>query len=253
MDGPLSHDADASRDAQGLRPAPELPPHWATTDGLDTRTSGHGATYDTVVAVGSEAKSYLQSQLSQSVQAMEPNQMKWAFALEPTGKIVVLTRVRCVANDRFELDVDAGFGAALLERLARFRIRVDVEFELLDAATAVDQQCEDRRVVFGWPRLGAEIIPGATLVAQTGLVAPAVDFTKGCYPGQELVERMDSRAATAPLSLRSVSLDGGEQPGDPVLDPAGGEVGQLTSVAGDVGLAMIRRGAELGEPVVFAS
>ena len=42
--------------------------------------------------------------------------------------------------------------------------------------------------------MGAEIVPGETIPAETGLTDVAVSFTKGCYPGQELVERMDSRA-----------------------------------------------------------
>ena len=39
--------------------------------------------------------------------------------------------------------------------------------------------------------------------------AMAVNFTKGCYPGQELVERMDSRAAEAPRSLAPARRAGG--------------------------------------------
>jgi folate-binding protein YgfZ len=253
MESPLSDDAHARAEAGEHPPAPEVPPHWATPAGVDTRQCDPGPTYDTVVATGTEAGVYLQSQLSQSVLTMQPDQYRWAFALEPTGKIVALTRVRCAATECFELDVDAGYGAMLLERLARFRIRIDVQLQLREATSVVDPICEDRRVVLGWPRLGAEIIPGTTLVAQTGLAVVAIDFTKGCYPGQELVERMDSRAATAPSSLRIVSIASGQKPGDPLLDADGVEVGRLTSVAGEMGLAMIRRGAELGESVQFAT
>ena len=35
-----------------------------------------------------------------------------------------------------------------------------------------------------------EIVPGETIPAETGITDVAVSFTKGCYPGQELVERM---------------------------------------------------------------
>ena len=60
---------------------------------------------------------------------------------------------------------------------------------------------EDGRIAAGWPKMGAEIIPGETIPAETGLDDVAVSFTKGCYPGQELVERMDSRGSTAPRHL----------------------------------------------------
>ena len=49
--------------------------------------------------------------------------------------------------------------------------------------------------------MGAEILPGETIPAETGLAETAISFTKGCYPGQELVERMDSRGSTAPRHL----------------------------------------------------
>ena len=83
-------------------------------------------------------------------------------------------------------------------------------------------------------RSAREIVPGETIPAATGLTGIAVSFTKGCYPGQELVERMDSRAAEAPRSLRRLEVAEGAAPGDPVLDD-GELVGELTSVAGTHG------------------
>jgi len=57
------------------------------------------------------------------------------------------------------------------------------------------------RVDAGWPRLGVDIESG-DIPSATGVVSAAVSFTKGCYPGQELVERMDSRGTVAPVVLR---------------------------------------------------
>ena len=65
------------------------------------------------------------------------------------------------------------------------------------------------RVDAVWPAMGSEIVPGETIPAETGVTALAVSFTKGCYPGQELVERMDSRGAKPPRLLqRVVGADG---------------------------------------------
>jgi folate-binding protein YgfZ len=99
------------------------------------------------------------------------------------------------------------------------------------------------RIAAVWPLMGAEIIPGEAIPAETGVVAAAVSFTKGCYPGQELVERMDSRGAAAPRLLQRVTVvAGAAQPGDPyVVD--GATVGTLTSVCGGYALASIKRGA----------
>ena len=91
--------------------------------------------------------------------------------------------------------------------------------------------------------MGAEIIAGETIPAETGLNAVAVNFKKGCYPGQELVERMDSRAAVAPRSLRRLDVADGAAAGDPIVDADGNEVGVLTTVSGNAGARL--REAEL--------
>ena len=49
--------------------------------------------------------------------------------LAPNGRVEVLARVLCVADDRFELDTEAGYGDVLAARLNRFRIRVKAEVE----------------------------------------------------------------------------------------------------------------------------
>ena len=97
--------------------------------------------------------------------------------------------------------------------------------------------------------MGFEIVPGQTIPAVTGVVPVAVSFTKGCYPGQELVERMDSRGADAPLSLRIVDVDAGTVVGDPLIVD-GAEVGSITSVSptGDQALALVKRGHDVGRP-----
>ena len=102
----------------------------------------------------------------------------------------------------------------------------------------------------GWPALGAELVPGETIPAATGLTRIAVSFTKGCYPGQELVERMDSRAAEAPRSLRRLIVAAGAAPGHPVLD-GDDVVGELTSVAGTAAMGFVKRTSDVGEPVAF--
>ena len=96
-------------------------------------------------------------------------------------------------------------------------------------------------------RIGADIAVGETIPAETGVVSASVSFTKGCYPGQELVERMDSRSASAPFRL--VRLDGdGLAVGDPVIVD-GDEVGRVTSATDGAAIARVRRNAAVGAPV----
>lgn len=210
---------------------------------------------DIVTVEGADARPFLHSQLTQAVDDLAEGQRRWTFVLDPTGKVVSLARVTCAAHDRFELDTDAGFGADLLARLDRFKIRVDATTTLIGSAPGsaieADQATREAdRVRLGWPRLGVEIEPGRTIPAGTGLTRIAVSFSKGCYPGQELVERMDSRAADAPRSLRRLTVDDGAEPGEPVVDD-GDEVGVLTSVAAPHALGWVKRGSDVGEAVDF--
>ncbi len=92
------------------------------------------------------------------------------------------------------------------------------------------------RIEAGVPRMGSELSE-RTIPAETGLVERTVSFTKGCFTGQELVARIDSRGGHVPRRLRGVVVE------DDVLPPAGArveaagrEVGTLTSVARSPGL-----------------
>ena len=205
---------------------------------------------DVVVVEGPDASKYLHSQVSQDLEGMADGEHRWTFVLEPTGKVESLARVTRVSDERYELDTDAGWGAALLARIDRFKIRVRAETSLAAAGAPASEVDEAARIEIGWPRLGVEILPGETIPGGTGLTRAAVCFTKGCYPGQELVERMDSRAAEAPKSLRRLDVPEGTRPGDPVVDD-GTEVGTVTSVAGTRALGWVKRISDVGEVVQF--
>lgn len=205
---------------------------------------------DVVVVEGADASTYLHSQVSQDLRDLAVGGAAWTFVLEPTGKVAGFARIVRTADERFELDTDAGYGESLLERVNRFKIRVKAETSLVPATGDAAPRDEAARIAMGWPALGAELVPGETIPAATGLTRIAVNFTKGCYPGQELVERMDSRAAEAPRSLRRLTVADGSSVGDPVLD-AGEVVGVVTSVAGTAALASVKRTSEVGEPVAF--
>ena len=204
---------------------------------------------DRVTVSGADAQTYLQSQIAQEIRDLTVGAARWTFVLDPSGKIDVIARIQRTADDVFVLDTDAGFGETLLARINRFKIRVDADTRLDLAENAnADLEHELARIAAGWPRMGSEIETGSTIPATTGVVLVAVNFEKGCYPGQELVERMDSRGADAPRSLRIVDLDEGAAVGSPVHDAEGNEVGKVTSVSGDggIGLAYVKRGVDVG-------
>ena len=208
---------------------------------------------DTVTVTGADAMTYLQSQLSQEIRDLGVGDARWSFLLEPNGRIDVLARDTRVADEVYRLDTDPGFGEALLERVNRFKIRVRADVELTpSAALPRDDASAGDRIEAGWPRMGAEIKVGETIPAETGLNAVAVNFKKGCYPGQELVERMDSRDAVAPRSLRRLDVAQGAAAGDPIVDADGNEVGVLTTVSGRRALGYVKRNSDVGEPVTHS-
>jgi len=72
------------------------------------------------------------------------------------------------------------------------------------------EAAEECRVVSGIPAMGAELTD-KTIAAEAGLVERTVSFTKGCYTGQELVARLDSRGNNVPRRL--VKVVAGADPG----------------------------------------
>ncbi|OWY62656.1 hypothetical protein B7486_57260, partial [cyanobacterium TDX16] len=240
---------------------------------------------------------FLQGQVSQDVERLLPGSSAWSFVLQPTGKVDVWFRISRLDDAEFVLDVDAGFGEALVARLERFKLRVDCTFEHLawrcvalrgpevaelgpyEATVAAEPQwpgvegvdllgpevrvpagiptcpvssLDALRIEAGVPAMGAELTED-TIPAASGVVERSVSFTKGCYTGQELVARIDSRGGNVPSRLVGVVLPG-VSPAPPVgtaLLVDGDEVASLTSTAtshavdGAIGLAYLPRKVEV--------
>ena len=115
-----------------------------------------------------------------------------------------------------------------------------------------EAEYESVRISAGQPRMGAELSE-RTIPGETGLIPFTVSFTKGCYTGQELVARIDSRGGNVARHLRRLIFGAGTAAGTELYeaDPAEGDrpVGTVTSVAADgpgrwVGLGYVRRGIE---------
>lgn len=91
------------------------------------------------------------------------------------------------------------------------------------------EQYERLRIQAGFPLMGLDL-DTKSIPNETGLVERAVSFSKGCYRGQELVERIHSRGGNRKLLQR---LDLGNAmpiPGAVIMD-ADRVVGTVTSVS----------------------
>lgn len=129
----------------------------------------------------------------------------------------------------------------------------------VQAVGAADYEAE--RILAGIPRMGLEL-SDRTIPGETGIVPFTVSFTKGCYTGQELVARVDSRGGNVPRRLRGLRFEGpgaeGVKPGDGLLGADGQTAGTVTSVAsspehGCVGLGYVRRAIGLDDELAIAS
>jgi folate-binding protein YgfZ len=227
---------------------------------------------DVLRVTGADAEAFLQGQLSQDVAALGAGDSAFSLLLQPQGKVDAWLRVTRT-DDGFLLDVDAGWGDAVLARLKRFLLRVDVAVEpvegwgvaaatepvegLLAVVPEVDGRVdllgpvdllppdpdgyEAERIRAAVPRMGAEL-DESTIPAAAGVVERSVSFTKGCYTGQELVARIDSRGGQTPTRLRVLSVAGA--PAGAAVVVGGDEVGRVTSAADDVALAYVKRSVE---------
>lgn len=104
------------------------------------------------------------------------------------------------------------------------------------------------RIEAGTPRFGAEM-DSSTMPAEAGIVAAAVNFEKGCYIGQETVARLHYRGKPN-RRLRGLRLSAPTAPGTTLVagEKEVGRVGGscVSPVHGPIGLAILRREAELG-------
>jgi folate-binding protein YgfZ len=244
---------------------------------------------DVVVVKGPDAASFLHGQLSQNVERLAVGDSALSFLLHPQGKVAAWGRISRVEAEEYWFDVDPGFGEDAAGRLQRFLLRVKctVEFhswpmvqlrglgierpegsliasigsdvtgyDILGPGAAVPdgvevgeaEAFEAQRIGLRRPAMGAEINE-STIPAEVGIVNQSADFEKGCYVGQELVARVDSRGSNTPRKMHGVSGEGVKPAVGTELTVEGEAIGMVTSAAslstgGWVGLASIKRSAE---------
>ncbi len=275
-----------------------------------------------VLVTGADARTFLDSLVSQDLAALAVGEGAHSLLLQPQGKLTADFRALRVGPEEFWLDTDIGVGAVLAAGLNRFKIRVNVDvrdvsaehghLDVLgpDAVTRVATilgvdvpapahahvAWRDARVV----RVAHAALPGgggisllgpratvedagaalvAAGVARAGLLAAeavrieagiprqgldldeslipqeafldqdAVSFTKGCFLGQELVCRIDTRGHVN-RQLRGIAVTGDVVPAaGAALKLGDRDVGRVTSAArsprlGVVALALVRREVE---------
>ncbi|MBA3377128.1 MAG: folate-binding protein YgfZ [Actinobacteria bacterium] len=228
---------------------------------------------DYVAVGGPEAASYLQAMVSNDVEALGPGEACEALFLTPKARVIAPMTVLRRAADNFLLLTEPGLGERLRAGLTRMRFAARCEitteehvsaivfgdgegipttdygtpaFERLDAdlePTVGDGELELLRIRAGTPRYGYEI-DDRVLPAEAGLDVRAVNFEKGCYPGQEPIARQHYRGRVN-RSLRVFEMEGDELPEyDAELSYEDKSVGRVTSAVQEndrvLGLGYVR-------------
>lgn len=114
----------------------------------------------------------------------------------------------------------------------------------LGGAQEPDSAFDARRIAAGVPRFPNEL-NDSYIPLEAGMW-DAVSFKKGCYIGQEIIARMESRNQIAKRLARLDVIEGVAQPGDALTvadaaeGAAGGACGTVTSAASAHALAYVR-------------
>src|SRR5687768_13515991 len=225
-----------------------------------------------VRVAGPGAEEYLNRMVSNDVAALAPGAACEALLLTAKARVIAPLVVLRRSPDDFLLLTEPELGERVRTELLRSRFASKAEIELeqhtshvvfggdgiptadygepavevLDAElepTVRPEELELLRIRAGTAAWGTEV-DDRVLPAEAGLVERAVDFDKGCYPGQEPIARLHYRGH-ANRGLRVLSLEGDDEPSsDAELVYEGKAVGRVTSTApadgGLVALAYVR-------------
>lgn len=211
---------------------------------------------------GPDAASYLQAMVSNDVEALAVGDACEALLLTPKARVIAPLMVLRRGVDDFLLLTEPGLGERMRSVLlrSRFAAKCEIEMEVHDSVvvlgeaegipsadygvpaverldgdqepTVDDAELELLRIKAGTPRWAREI-DDRILPAEAGLDERAIDFEKGCYPGQEPIARQHYRGRVN-RTLRVLAIDGVELPEyDAELTYDGKVVGRVTSAALD--------------------
>jgi folate-binding protein YgfZ len=212
---------------------------------------------------GPDWRSFLQGLLSNDVERLAPGELRFAALLTPQGRLLFDLFV-IAGEDGCRLDVQAARREALVQRLMIYRLRAKVRIAPDDGVVSalwgvespppgwspdprlgalgfrgvdlpappgvdcVDEKAYDRhRLALGAPDPARDCVPDRTYPIEADFdLLGGIDFSKGCFVGQETTSRMKRRGGVKSRML-PVTFEGEAPPfGTEVLagDLRAGEV-----------------------------
>lgn len=229
-----------------------------------------------IVVEGEDRIAFLQGLVSNDVAAASGSHAVWAALLTAQGKWLADFFV-IADGDRLLLDCEQDQAVMLIQRLSRYRLRMQVSLRIEPAlliyvawpdrpefaglvvpdprlpefawrilsptplpVTATPEEWDRRRLAAGLPDGSKDMEADRSVLLEAGFDELAgVSWSKGCYMGQELTARTKYRGLVK-RRLVPVTIHGAAPPaGSPVMRD-GVEAGTMRSSRDAIGLASLR-------------
>ena len=176
---------------------------------------------------GPDSEQYLNSQTTNNVKTLKDDNFQFNSILDTSGKIISSFVLYKKSNDTFIIIVDEDYTESTIERIERYHIAEEFEVSTESSKTVLvinnpescsestyffygDQICfnyhdndltsgkefKQLSLLTGVPSLGVEAKQGE-LINNTFFDELSVDYSKGCYPGQETVSKINTRRGAA--------------------------------------------------------
>lgn len=181
----------------------------------------------TIKMYGDDAQTYLHSQTTNDICGLTDGHFHFNSILDNSGKIISSFIVFKKSKTELYLILEEEYIKETLERIERFHISEDFEVAIesmlsvliindrkvnsnghyffdtdrIEIFSSINEFSSDEifsklRTVTGVPLLGCEVNVGE-LINNTRFDELCVDYSKGCYPGQETVSKINTRRGAA--------------------------------------------------------
>lgn len=224
---------------------------------------------------GADTLSFLDSLITQSIDALSPGDAAYGGLLTPQGKVISAMLLYRVADDIL-LETATDEREGVIKRLTLYKMRAAVDITPVDdlAIAVAPQALGQAKVSVADPRHPALGVRNLLAHDHTDLGAPTaynlmryrlgiaegadiarekdfwletgaerlngVSFSKGCYIGQELTARMKHRTSVKKLLLPIELTEDGADVGDPIVNADDKPAGSIRALEGREGLAAVR-------------
>ena len=221
-----------------------------------------------IQVAGKDAEPFLQNLVTNDIGKLATG-LVYSALLTPQGKFQADFFV-VQQGENLLIDVREELSDALLNRLSLYKMRADIRLEFVDSQVSrgigeapAGAFADPRHSSLGWrlygknecdgsrvdwdsirvahciPESCIELIPDSTYILEAGFDRlNGVDFTKGCYVGQEVTARMKHKTKLR-KGFATIEIHGSVATDDPILANER-QVGKIYTVSGNLAIAFLR-------------